>query len=79
MKLLWHLGHRENNSCESFWQIKNHTLAGFLVLWVLKTALTIGNKLNVEAIFRTYKSNENTTDLSTKLLKTVTVKVLESN
>ena len=62
-----------------FWQIKNHTLAGFLVLWVLKMALTIGNKLNVEAIFRTYKSNANTTDLSTKLLKTVTVKVLESN
>ena len=24
-----------------FWQIKKHTLAGFLVLWVLKMALTI--------------------------------------
>ena len=42
-------------------------------------ALTIGNKLNVKAIFRTHKSNKNITDLSVKLLKTVTVKVLESN
>jgi hypothetical protein len=36
MKLLWHLGHRENNYFDSFWQIKKHTLAGFLVLWVEK-------------------------------------------
>ena len=41
-------------------------------------ALTIGKKLNVKAIFRTYKSNENTTDLTSQLLKTVTVNVLES-
>ena len=79
MELLWHLGHRKINYCDSFWQIKNHTLAGFLVLWVLKMALTIGKKLNFKAIFRTYKSNENTTDVSAKLLETVTVKVLESN
>ena len=73
------LSHREINYFDSFRQIKNHTLAGNLVLWVLKMALTIGKKLNFKAIFRTYKSNANTTDLSAKLLKTVTVKVLESN
>ena len=42
-------------------------------------ALTIGKLQHVKAIFRTHKSNENTTDLYIKLLKTVTVKVLESN
>ena len=41
-------------------------------------ALSIGNQLIVKAIFWTYKSNENTTDLNTKLLKTVTVNVLKS-
>jgi len=39
------------------WQIKKHTLAGFLVLWVLKMALTIGKLQHLKAIFRTYKSN----------------------
>ena len=43
-----------------------------------KNGFTIGKKLKVKAIFRTYKSNENTTDLCVKLLKTVTVKVLRS-
>ena len=42
-------------------------------------SLSIGNQLNVKAIFWTYKSNENTTDLCVKLLKTVTVNVFESN
>ncbi len=42
-------------------------------------SLSIGNQLNVKAIFWTYKSNENTTDLCVKLLKTVTVHVLENN
>ena len=41
-------------------------------------ALTLGNSLNVKVVFRTYKSNENTTDLTSQLLKTVTVNVLES-
>ncbi len=41
-------------------------------------ALTIGKSLKVKAIFWTYKINENTTDLNTKLLKTVTVNVLKS-
>ena len=73
------LRHREINYCNSFRQIKNHTLAGYMVLWVLKMALTLGKKLNFKAIFRTRKSNENTSYLTTKLLKTVTVNVLESN
>ena len=42
-----------------------------------KNGFTIGKSLKVKAIFRTYKSNENTTDLCVKLLKTVTVNVLE--
>ena len=44
-----------------------------------KNGFTIGKKLKVKAIFRTYKSNENTTDVCAKLLKTVTVNVPESN
>ena len=44
-----------------------------------KNGFTIGNSLNNKAIFRTYKSNENTTYLCIKLLKTVTVNILESN
>jgi hypothetical protein len=39
-------------------------LLAFLVLCVLKMALSIGNQLKVKAIFWTYKSNENTTDLT---------------
>ena len=42
-------------------------------------ALTIGKTLKFKAIFRTYKSNENATDVCAKLLKTLTVNVLESN
>ena len=44
-----------------------------------KNGFTIGKSQKVKAIFRTYKSNENTTDVCVKLLKTVTVNVLESN
>ena len=44
-----------------------------------KNGFTKGKSLKVKAIFRTYKSNENTTDLCVKLIKTVTVNVLESN
>ena len=44
-----------------------------------KNGFTIGKSLKVKAIFRTYKSNANTTDLCVKLLKTVNVNVLESN
>ena len=44
-----------------------------------KNGFNIGKSLKVKAIFRTYKSNENTTDVCVKLLKTVTVNVLKSN
>ena len=44
-----------------------------------KNGFTIDKSLKVKAVFRTYKSNENTTDLCVKLLKTVTVNVLKSN
>ncbi|GGC90798.1 hypothetical protein GCM10011508_17450 [Flavobacterium lutivivi] len=42
-------------------------------------AFTIGKLTEIESHFITYKSNENTTDLTTKLIKTVTVNVLKSN
>ena len=41
-------------------------------------AFTIGKLTEFQSHFITYKSNENTTDLCVKLLKTVTVNVLES-
>jgi len=44
-----------------------------------KMAFTIGKLTEIKSHFITYKSNANTTDLSVKLLKTVTVNVLESN
>ena len=44
-----------------------------------KNGFTIGKSLKVKAIFRTYKSNANTTDVCVKLLKTVNVNVLQSN
>ena len=62
-----------------FWQIKNDTLTGSFGFVGSKNGFTIGNSLKVKAIYKTYKSNENTTDVCVKLLKTVTVNVLESN
>ena len=47
-----------------FWQIKNDTLTGSFGFVGFKNGFTIGNSLKVKAIFRTYKSNENTTDVS---------------
>ena len=61
-----------------FWQIKNDTLTGDFGFVGSKNGFTIGKSLKIKAVFRTYKSNENTTDLFAKLLKTVTVNVLES-
>ena len=55
--------------------MKNYTLAGSFGFVGSKNGFTIGKSLIVKAIFRTYKSNENTTDVCVKLLKTVTVKV----
>ena len=62
-----------------FWQIKNDTLTGSFGFVGSKNGFTIGKTLKLKAIFRTYKSNANTTDVCVKLLKTVTVNVLESN
>ena len=44
-----------------------------------KMAFTIGKLTEIESHFITYKSNENTSYLNAKLIKTVTVNVLESN
>ena len=51
------------------WQIKNHTLAGLLILWVEKMAYTLGKSTTHKAIFSTHKINAKTSDLTTKLLK----------
>lgn len=58
---------------------KKDTLAGSFAFVGNKMAFTIGNLTEIERHFITYKSNANTTDLSTKLLKTVTVNVFKSN
>ena len=62
-----------------FWQIKNDTLTGNFGFVGNKMAFTIGKLTEIKSHFITYKSNENTTDLTTKLIKTVTVNVLKSN
>ena len=62
-----------------FWQIKNDTLTGNFGFVGNKMAFTIGKLTEIKSYFITYKSNANTTDLCVKLLKTVTVNVLESN
>ena len=61
-----------------FWQIKNDTLTGDFGFVGSKNGFTKGKSLKVKAIFRIYKSNEKTTDLNTKLLKTVTENVPRS-
>ena len=40
-----------------------------------KNGFTIGKELNIKAIFRTYKSNANTTDVCAQLLKAGNVNV----
>jgi hypothetical protein len=52
------------------WQIKNDTLTGSFGFVGSKNGFTTGKSIKDKAIFRTYKSNENTTDLCVKLLKT---------
>ena len=54
-----------------FWQIKNDTVTGSFGFVGSKNGFTIGKLLKDKAIFRTYKSNENTTDLTIQLLKTI--------
>lgn len=62
-----------------FWQIKNDTLTGDFGFVGNKMAFTIGKLTEIKSHFITYKSNENTTDLTTKLIKTVNVNFLKSN
>ena len=62
-----------------FWQIKNDTLTGDFGFVGNKMAFTIGKLTEIESHFITYKSNENTSYLTTKLIKTVNVYVLKSN
>lgn len=58
---------------------KKDTLAGSFGFVGNKMAFTIGKTTEIKSHFITYKTNANTTDLSAKLLKTVTVKVLKIN
>ena len=44
-----------------------------------KIAFTTGKLTKIESYFIIYKSNENTSYLNTKLIKTVNVSVLKSN
>lgn len=71
-------GHRENNYLDSFWQIKQPHSCWLFGFMGRKMALSLGKSTTDLSHFSTYKSNANTTDLNTKLLKTVTGKVLES-
>ena len=61
------------------WQIKNDTLTGNFGFVGNKMAFTIGKLTEIESHFITYKSNENTSYLTTKLIKTVNVNVHKSN
>ena len=62
-----------------FWQIKNDTLTGSFGFVGNKMAFTIGKLSEIKSHFITYKSNENTSYLTTNLIKTVNVYVLKSN
>jgi hypothetical protein len=62
-----------------FWQIKNDTLAGNFGFVGNKMAFTIGKLTEIKSHFITYKSNENTSYLNIKLIKTVTVNVHKSD
>ena len=61
------------------WQMKNDTLTGSFGFVGNKMALTIRKFTEIKSHFITYKSNENTTDLTTKLIKIVNVNVHKSN
>ena len=61
------------------WQMKNDTLTGSFGFVGNKMAFTIGKLSEIKSHFITYKSNENTSYLTTKLIKTVNVCVLKSN
>ena len=52
-----------------FWQIKNDTLTGNFGFVGNKMAFTIGKFNKIKSHFITYKSNANTSYLTTKLIK----------
>ena len=58
---------------------ENNTLAGYFGFVGNKIAFTKGKLTKIESYFIIYKSNEKTTYLNTKLIKTVNVSVLKSN
>ena len=60
-------------------QMKNDTLTGSFGFVGNKMAFTIGKLSEIKSHFIAYKSNENTSYLTTKLIKTVNVYVLKSN
>jgi hypothetical protein len=62
-----------------FWQIKNDTLTGDFGFVGSKNGFTTGKSLKVKAIFRTYKSNANTSYLNAKLIKTVKADIPRSS
>ena len=61
------------------WQIKNDTLTGNFGFVDNKMAFTLGKLTEIKSHFITHKSNANTSYLTTKLIKTVTVNVLKSD
>ena len=63
----------------AFRQIKNDTLTGNFGFVGNKMAFTIGKLSEIKSHFIIYKSNENTSYLTTKLIKKVNVYVLKSN
>jgi len=58
---------------------KNNTLVGDFGFVGNKIAFTTGKLTKIESYFIIHKSNENTSYLNTKLIKTVNVSVLKSN
>lgn len=58
---------------------KNNTLAGDFGFVGNKIAFTKGKLIKIKSYFIIHKSNENTSYLNTKLIKTVNVSVLKSN
>ena len=73
------LAFRDSNYDRTRWQMKNNTLAGSFGFVGNKMAFTIGKATGVESHFITYKSNENTSYLTTKLIKTGNANVFISN
>ena len=78
-KMVWHQLFPLEQLLLVLWQIKNDILTGSFGFVGNKMALTIRKFTEIKSHFITYKSNENTTDLTTKLIKIVNVNVHKSN